>query len=338
MRKLSKIILFAFCVSLILSISGCSSKNVGKIGDEDLKAYEYKFFLNVVKMEMMNAASITDETAAATYWNTIENKKNAKQTAYDNMVSHKILLSEAKKSGFKLTAEQEKEFTDSINQSIASVDGGEATLIKELDKYIGITLAQYKEIQKNVYLTSKYYESEAKKIAVTDDEITQYYGKNKAKLDSTSVRHILFFTVDTTTGKELAADKVKEAETKANDVLKKVKAGEDIEKLVTEYSEDTSKTDNKGIIEVKNDGTLVKAFQDWGLAAKVGDTGIVKTEYGYHVVKCEAVSTLATLKENIKLFVQDEKMKAKQEALEKDSKYASKKNEAAINKIPIVIE
>ena len=35
-----------------------------------------------------------------------------------------------------------------------------------------------------------------------------------------------------------------------------------------------------------NDGKYVKAFTDWSVAAerKVGDTGIVETEYGYHIM------------------------------------------------------
>ncbi len=56
--------------------------------------------------------------------------------------------------------------------------------------------------------------------------------------------------------------------------------------LVKEKTDDNSK-ETGGLYEgVMNDGTYVQAFTDWSIAdgRKTGDTGIVETEYGYHIM------------------------------------------------------
>ena len=58
-------------------------------------------------------------------------------------------------------------------------------------------------------------------------------------------------------------------------------------KLVKEKTEDPGSKETGGLYEgVMNDGKYVKAFTDWSIdaARKPGDTGIVETEYGYHIM------------------------------------------------------
>lgn len=57
--------------------------------------------------------------------------------------------------------------------------------------------------------------------------------------------------------------------------------------LAKAKSDDTGSAKDGGLIEgVANDGKYVKAFTDWAVdkARKPGDTGIVETEYGYHIM------------------------------------------------------
>ena len=58
-------------------------------------------------------------------------------------------------------------------------------------------------------------------------------------------------------------------------------------KLAKEKTEDPGSKETGGLYEgVMNDGTYVKSFTDWSIAEerKAGDTGIVETEYGYHIM------------------------------------------------------
>ena len=99
-----------------------------------------------------------------------------------------------------------------------------------------------------------------------------------------NVRHILFSVSDTTD--ETAMD---EARTKAEDVLTEYEAGdktaESFGELAKEYTAD-SNGDEGGLYENIMPGQMVTEFNDWCFDAdrKPGDTGIIETSYGVHVM------------------------------------------------------
>ena len=99
-----------------------------------------------------------------------------------------------------------------------------------------------------------------------------------------NVRHILFSVSDTTD--ETAMD---EARTKAEDVLTEYEAGdktaESFGELAKEYTSD-SNGDEGGLYENIMPGQMVTEFNDWCFDAdrKPGDTGIIETSYGVHVM------------------------------------------------------
>ena len=99
-----------------------------------------------------------------------------------------------------------------------------------------------------------------------------------------NVRHILI------KAEEGADQDVKdEAKAKAEEILEQWKAGaateESFAELAKEYSEDGNASEG-GLYENVNEGSMVDTFNDWIFdpSRKSGDTGIVETEYGYHVM------------------------------------------------------
>ncbi len=98
-----------------------------------------------------------------------------------------------------------------------------------------------------------------------------------------NVRHILIAVQDSTDETAKA-----EAEKKAQDVLDQYLAGEQTEEAFAELAK-TNSADNAeagGLYENIAPGTMVDAFDAWGYdeARQIGDTGIVETQYGYHVM------------------------------------------------------
>lgn len=96
------------------------------------------------------------------------------------------------------------------------------------------------------------------------------------------VRHILISVSDTsdTTAME-------NAKSKATSILTEYEAGEHTEEafaaLAKEYSDDNA--DEGGLIEGIAPGVMVQNFEDWAYADhQIGDTGVIETEYGYHVM------------------------------------------------------
>ena len=117
--------------------------------------------------------------------------------------------------------------------------------------------------------------------------------------NTVNVRHILFSTdksgLDSeseTYEADLQARK-DEARAKAEDLLAQWKSGEATEDsfsaLAQENSEDTGSASTGGLIpDISKDSNLVAPFKDWCFEAgrKVGDTGIVESDYGYHIMYC----------------------------------------------------
>jgi len=108
--------------------------------------------------------------------------------------------------------------------------------------------------------------------------------------NTVNVRHILFMTVDSSTGEDLDEDAVAEAKKNADDALAKWNKGDKTEDsfaaLAAELSEDTGSQSNGGLYENVLPGSMVAEFDSWIFDAnrKPGDTEIVKTDYGYHVM------------------------------------------------------
>ena len=110
-----------------------------------------------------------------------------------------------------------------------------------------------------------------------------------------NVRHILVGfeggTPDATTGAVTYSDEEKAAaKAAAEEILNTWKAGEATEAsfagLAAEKTTDTASAANGGLYENVYPGQMVAAFDAWCFddARAEGDTGIVETEYGYHVM------------------------------------------------------
>ena len=122
-----------------------------------------------------------------------------------------------------------------------------------------------------------------------------FVGREDNHFPLANVRHILVKpqggTTDPNTGatvyteEELAA-----AKAKAEELLKQWQDGEATEEsfaaLATENTEDPGSKDNGGLYEDVYPGQMVTAFNDWCFdeSRKAGDTGIVETDYGFHIM------------------------------------------------------
>lgn len=128
-----------------------------------------------------------------------------------------------------------------------------------------------------------------RELSVLEAKIVEDFRKNPEKYasreqlisaderDLVTVKHIL---VKFDSEKAEGADAKKRAE----EVLAKVKAGEDFDKLIEEYNEDPGLTEDGYTF--ANDGTMVQEFADASFALQVGETsGLVETSYGYHIIK-----------------------------------------------------
>ncbi|MFL5362282.1 MAG: peptidylprolyl isomerase [Myxococcales bacterium] len=77
----------------------------------------------------------------------------------------------------------------------------------------------------------------------------------------------------------------KDAEQLASSLLARCKAGEPFEPLMRESSEDPGSATTGMVYTVTPDSRMAQGFVDLALRLKPGECGVVKTQFGLHVVK-----------------------------------------------------
>ncbi|HWW88150.1 MAG TPA: peptidylprolyl isomerase [Vicinamibacterales bacterium] len=132
------------------------------------------------------------------------------------------------------------------------------------------------------------------KVVVPVADIERSYNSNIEQYttpEQVRASHILLKTE----GKDDAAVKAK-----AEEVLKQAKSGADFAELARKYSEDEASAKNGGDLDYFQRGRMVPEFDQAVFNMQPGDiTDLVKTQYGYHIIKLvdKKVATTRTLAE-----------------------------------------
>ncbi len=152
-----------------------------------------------------------------------------------------------------------------------------------------------------------------------------------------SVRHILFAleedkTIEnedgTTKTETVKLRTLEEAKKLADETLDKwVKGGAKEDafiKLAAELSDDPGSSDNGGLYEdITKSSSYVKPFLDWCFedGRKVGDYGIIETDFGYHIMYMAEISDETQWQTTIKETIAVEEFNAYYDSINEDEKY-----------------
>jgi peptidyl-prolyl cis-trans isomerase D len=118
----------------------------------------------------------------------------------------------------------------------------------------------------------------------TEQEVQAYYNAHQADYsvpEQSKSRHIL---IKYPGG---AAKSDAEAKAKAEDLLKQIKGGANFADLAKKYSEDPGSGANGGDLGFARRGTMVPEFDNAIFTQKIGDTTLVHTQFGYHIIQVE---------------------------------------------------
>jgi len=246
--------------------------------------------------------------------------KNAMEQNAVRMGERKILLAASAKAKSSVTPDElNKALNDQYTQA-----GGEQQFL-EILKTNGVSVESFKLAIQDDLLIQKYLEANIfKTIAATDAEIQKAYTDDK----TASVRHILLLT----RGKP-DAEKA-EIHKKMEDILAKVKSGEDFAALAQQYSEDPGSKNNGGLIpEEFVRGRMVKPFEDAAFSVPVGQiSGIVEASYGFHILKVEGRKKETLPLDQVKTQL-EEQIKKQKEIVIYESHLATLKEKAKFSTV-----
>ena len=233
------------------------------------------------------------------------------------------------------TTKEEKQY---LEDAVKSVKKSAEDMDADFDLYVQYYYGVNDEEELRDYLSLNYkrdlWKSDYAKEAVTDKQLKEYY--NNEYFGDIEAKHILI-TIDAKS--DATEDEKKDAESKAKttaqEVIKKLKAGEKFEDLVTTYSKDSTTKENGGSLGKINrgdyDDDVLDALKDMKVG-KYSETP-VKSSYGYHVlykVSQDEKKSLEDVEDKLRTIIGSE--------LEEETNFANKALKALREKYKIDIK
>jgi foldase protein PrsA len=161
--------------------------------------------------------------------------------------------------------------------------------------------------------------------------------KKKNRFGDAKVKMVKISITDPATQAPLAEGELIDKKAMADDVLKRAQNGEDFAKLVTDYSDDTTRNDDDGnVIIAKDDTSVDQKIRDWVMTAKDGEIKRIDAADGYYVLKFVNKITLEGMKETVKADYLQNDMNKKLEGWMKEEKYNVVKNKEVWDSIKII--
>ena len=158
---------------------------------------------------------------------------------------------------------------------------------------------------------------------ISPSELLSYYNQHKSEFqqqEEIKASHILIKTEPGPDGKVSAAADAA-ARKKAEDILKKLRAGANFEELAKKESDDKASAINGGSLGFFQRGSMVPEFEKAAFSLNKGQiSDLVKTQYGYHIIRVDdkhqaGMPSIEQVKEKIEPFLKQQKAQREAEAL-----------------------
>ena len=225
--------------------------------------------------------------------------------ALENWRLTQALASEAEKAGVEMS-EEEKSYLDDLADSLTELAESNGMSIEDMlkaDFGAGVSFEDFLDYQYLYMAGNPYYESVTAEMEATDEELEAYFRENEETYSAAGVtmetrqvdvRHILVQVkggfADTQGNMTHTDEEWAECEAAAQAILDQWLAGDMTEDsfaaLANEKSEDPGSNTVGGLYENVYQGQMVAPFEEWCFdgSRQYGDTDLVKTTYGYHVM------------------------------------------------------
>lgn len=208
----------------------------------------------------------------------------------DGLISRMLLEQDAKSQGITVTDDEVKAQLEGLRKRFPTEEAYKQALASE-----GVSEEELVAEGRQAMAVQKLVDTKVMAaVKVTDEAAKAFYDENQARMkqpERARLRHILVRVDQGAT----AEDKQK-AKAEAEDVLARVKKGEDFAALAKAHSDDPGSKEKGGDLDWIARGQTVEPFEQAAFALKPNETsGVVETQFGYHVIQLlehQAESTL----------------------------------------------
>jgi peptidyl-prolyl cis-trans isomerase C len=186
------------------------------------------------------------------------------------------------------TAEDKKAGAEAAGKQFELIkknSGGDENFTRQL-KTVGMTVEDLNKKLTDEATAEAVLQREIK-FEVSDEDVKKFYEDNPNEFEQPErvrAAHILVGTRDKDGG-EMSDAKKKDQLKLANDLLKRVRDGEDFAKLAKEYSDDPGSKDKGGEYTFPR-GQMVPEFEATAFGQQPNQiSDVVTTQFGYHIIK-----------------------------------------------------
>ena len=179
-----------------------------------------------------------------------------------------------------------KQFADNVVRIAVLAQEGKRRKLDESSAYR--TQSRFEDAS---ILANMTYEEIGKNAKLDEADVRKYFEAHKAEFEQVRARHILIRVQGSPAAVRPGQKDLTEAEAlaKAQDLRKRIQAGEDFAQLARQESDDTGSWAKGGDLGFFRHGQMVPSFEEAAFAMQPGDLSEpVKTPFGYHVIKVEA--------------------------------------------------
>jgi parvulin-like peptidyl-prolyl isomerase len=201
----------------------------------------------------------------------------------EQFLTDKLLEAEVREAGIVVSDADVERYIDQVKKNNRLTDEQlKAALSRENQTLAGYRASVKAEIEKSDLIDRQV----RRKVTISDEDVERYYklnAKNFRTGDRARIRHILL-----TLPENAPADRVQAAASKAQDLYRRILAGEDFAGLAREHSQGAGHADG-GEIGWVNRGTLIAGIEDVAFQKlAVGQVSEpFRTSMGIHIVKLE---------------------------------------------------
>jgi len=203
--------------------------------------------------------------------------------ALESLIAQKVILTKAKEDSVTVEQRQVDQYLDERLKGMVEQLGSE----EKVEEYFGQPLRKVKRtLRENIeegLLVRTLREKKFREIKISRREVEDFFVAMKDSMPGVKaavhLRHIL---LNITAGEAA----VKVAQAKIDTLLKRVRSGEDFEKLARLYSEDPGSAAKGGELGLIQRGDFVKEFEETAFGLQPNEiSGVVRTQFGFHIIQ-----------------------------------------------------